>query len=90
METGRIVERGAAISKVIRIVDEGLKLGLNLEAGGEMAKDLSRLYDYVVRTLLLANLKADAEQLKLADELLADLSEAWQTSVDRSSHSSQS
>ena len=83
MQEGRIAERGAAISKAIKIVDEGLKTGLNMEAGGDIAINLARLYDYIVRTLLTANLKADAEQLDIADRLLADLAEAWQTSIDR-------
>lgn len=83
MEAGRIAERGAAISKAIKIVDEGLKTGLNMEAGGDIAANLANLYDYIIRTLLTANLKADIEQLDVADRLLADLAEAWQTSVDR-------
>ncbi|CAB3887914.1 flagellar export chaperone FliS [Achromobacter anxifer] len=83
LQEGRITERGAAISKAIKIVDEGLKTGLNMEAGGEIAANLARLYDYIVRTLLMANLKADAESLETADRLLADLAEAWQTSIDR-------
>lgn len=83
MQEGRVAERGAAISKAIKIVDEGLKTGLNMEAGGDIAINLARLYDYIVRTLLTANLKADAEQLDIADRLLADLAEAWQTSIDR-------
>ncbi|WP_191578085.1 flagellar export chaperone FliS [Achromobacter insolitus] len=83
MQEGRVAERGTAITKAIKIVDEGLKMGLNMEAGGDIAANLSRLYDYIVRTLLMANLKADVEQLDIADRLLADLSDAWQTSIDR-------
>ncbi|AUT47753.1 flagellar export chaperone FliS [Achromobacter sp. AONIH1] len=83
LQEGRVAERGAAISKAIKIVDEGLKTGLNMEAGGDVAANLSRLYDYIVRTLLTANLKSDAEQLDIADRLLADLAEAWQTSIDQ-------
>jgi len=83
LQEGRVAERGAAISKAIRIVDEGLKTGLNMEAGGEIAANLASLYDYIVRTLLTANLRADLAQLDLADRLLADLAEAWQTSIDR-------
>ncbi|CAB3745302.1 flagellar export chaperone FliS [Achromobacter ruhlandii] len=83
LQEGRVAERGAAISKAIKIVDEGLKTGLNMEAGGDIAANLARLYDYIVRTLLTANLKADPEQLDIADRLLADLAEAWQTSIDR-------
>ena len=83
LQEGRVAERGTAITKAIKIVDEGLKMGLNMEAGGDIAANLSRLYDYIVRTLLTANLKADTEQLDIADRLLADLAEAWQTSIDR-------
>lgn len=83
LNEGRIAERGAAISKAIKIVDEGLKTGLNMEAGGDIAVNLALLYDYIIRTLLTANLKADVEQLDIADRLLAELAEAWQTSIDR-------
>ncbi len=83
LQEGRVAERGTAITKAIKIVDEGLKMGLNMEAGGDIAATLSRLYDYIVRTLLMANLKADVEQLDIADRLLADLADAWQTSIDR-------
>ncbi|AHV92669.1 flagellar export chaperone FliS [Bordetella holmesii] len=84
LEAGRVAERGQAISKATRIVDEGLKQGLNLEAGGELALNLSELYDFVTRTLLRANLHADAAQLDVADRLLADLASAWESSVDPS------
>jgi flagellar protein FliS len=69
LQEGRTTERGAALSKAIKI--------------GEIAANLARLYDYIIRTLLMANLKADAEALETADRLLADLAEAWQTSIDR-------
>ncbi|MBO1111075.1 flagellar export chaperone FliS [Bordetella petrii] len=82
LEAGRLAERGAAISKAIRIVDEGLKTGLNMEAGGEMAANLANLYDYIVRALLQANLKSDAAQLDAADRLLAELAQAWQAAND--------
>ncbi|WP_459618412.1 flagellar export chaperone FliS [Bordetella sp. 2513F-2] len=82
MEAGRVAERGAAISKAIRIVDEGLKTGLDPQAGGELAANLAGLYDYIIRALLTANLKVQPEQLDLADRLLADLADAWRQSVD--------
>ncbi|KCB29971.1 flagellar protein FliS-like protein [Bordetella hinzii L60] len=59
-----------------------MKQGLNLEAGGEIAANLSELYDFITRTLLKANLHADAAQLDLADGLLAELASAWESSVD--------
>ena len=83
LDNNRIAERGAAISKAIRIVDEGLRAALDLKAGGELAANLERLYDYVIRTLLAANLRADRAQLDHADALLANIEEGWRTSVDK-------
>jgi flagellar protein FliS len=83
IEQGNVQGRAAAISKAARLIDEGLKQALDLEAGGEIAGNLNSLYDYMLRTLVTANLKGDAALLQTADTLLAELQEAWQTSVDR-------
>ncbi|MBJ7263542.1 MAG: flagellar export chaperone FliS [Burkholderiaceae bacterium] len=83
LDNNRIAERGAAISKAIRIVDEGLRAALDLKTGGELAANLERLYEYVIRTLLAANLRADRAQLDHADALLANIEEGWRTSVDK-------
>jgi flagellar protein FliS len=82
LEDGRTAARGQAISKAIRIVGEGLQQGLNMDAGGEIAANLDRLYDYIVRQLLHANINADVQALNTADQLLADLQSAWKISVD--------
>ena len=82
LQEGRVAERGAAISN-----DQDCRRRLEdrVEHGGRRRcrRQSSRLYDYIVRTLLTANLKSDAEQLDIADRLLADLAEAWQTSIDQ-------
>jgi flagellar protein FliS len=78
----KIAERGQAISKAIQIINDGLKASLNKEAGGELSANLDRLYDYLVRTLLRANLNADDPLLEHADKLLGNLAEAWQTAID--------
>jgi flagellar protein FliS len=83
MEQGNAAARSGAIGKAVRLIDEGLKRPLNLQEGGEVAANLDNLYDYVLRTLVNANIKADASLLEKADTLLAELQEAWQTSVDR-------
>jgi flagellar protein FliS len=84
LEHGNVAERGKAIGKAMRLVDEGLKQALDLNEGDALAANLDDLYDYILRTLLTANLKSDAALLDTADKLLADLQDAWQTSVDRS------
>src|SRR3546814_2443817 len=42
MQNNNIEGRGLAISKAIDIVDSGLKVSVDLEAGGELAKNLVR------------------------------------------------
>ncbi|ARP81466.1 flagellar export chaperone FliS [Bordetella genomosp. 8] len=90
IEQGNGSARAIAISKATRLVDEGLKQALDLENGGEIAANLNNLYDYVLRTLINANLKGDAGLLETADTLLAQLQEAWQTSVDRTGEAAKS
>lgn len=54
-----------------------LQNGLNLEAGGEFAKTLYRLYDYHNRRLFEANLKKDVAPVVEVEELVGSLREAW-------------
>jgi flagellar protein FliS len=79
---GDVAGRGTAISKAIAIVDEGLRPALDLKAGGEIAANLSGLYDYIVNRLLYANLKQDEGSLEEAARLLSELKSAWET-LDR-------
>jgi flagellar secretion chaperone FliS len=82
---GDLAERGAAISKAISIIDEGLRPALDLEAGGDIAANLMALYDYVSTRLLYANLKAHAQSLDEVTHLLTELKSAWET-LERQSH----
>jgi len=82
MARGDVAGRGAAISKAIAIVDEGLRCALDLKAGGEIAANLAALYDYIVNRLLYANLKQDEASLEEAARLLGELKSAWEV-LDR-------
>ena len=77
MNAGNIQEKGKAISKAIRIIDDGLKASLDKEVGGEIALNLDALYDYMNRRLLEANLKNDPAILEEVRGLLADLRDTW-------------
>jgi flagellar protein FliS len=77
MAQGDIEEKGRAICRAVRIIDEGLKAGLNLEAGGGLAKDLQDLYAYLTVRLTQANLRNDASALDECKSLVATLREAW-------------
>lgn len=72
-----IPAKGAAISKAIAIIGEGLHASLDKEVGGELAQGLSSLYDYMVFRLIEANLKNDIEILDEISSHLTDLKSAW-------------
>ena len=86
---GDIAAKGEALSKAINIIDNGLKAGLDLENGGEIADHLSSLYDYMIRRLLLANLRNDSQAIEEVEGLLGNIAEAWkQISPNASSQES--
>lgn len=76
MSQSKFEEKGRLISKAIGIV-EGLRTVLDQEKGGEVAKNLNDLYEYMKKQLLLGNLKNQTEQLDEVMKLLADLRSAW-------------
>jgi flagellar secretion chaperone FliS len=78
MAAGRLADKGRETTRAIAIVDEGLKGCLD-PAGGELADQLSSLYDYICRRLLLANLKNDPAGLDEVARLLGELRGAWST-----------
>jgi len=77
MERGDLVVKGEQIGKAVRIVEEGLKAGLD-PAGGEMAGNLSALYAYSVRRLTEANLRNDPKALAEVAALIEPVAQAWQ------------
>ncbi|ACR69585.1 flagella export chaperone FliS [Edwardsiella ictaluri] len=77
IDAGQIALKGQALSKAINIIDNGLKTGLDLEKGGELAQNLYALYDYMVRSLLQANLHNDAQAVRHVTELLDNIADAW-------------
>lgn len=78
MQSGAVAEKGAAISKAIAIIEEGLRLSLDKEKGGELAENLDALYDYMARQLLEANIHNNLELLDVVHKLLTDIKEAWE------------
>lgn len=77
MQGGRIPEKGAAISKAIDLITNGLRASLDMESGGDLAERLAALYEYMAQRLLFANLKNNVAALDEVSELLGSLREAW-------------
>ncbi|CAH0185226.1 MULTISPECIES: flagellar export chaperone FliS [unclassified Pseudomonas] len=76
MERGQFAMKGELIGKAIGIIG-GLRAGLNLEEGGELAENLDNLYDYMSRRLLEANLKNSVEPLDEVADLLRNVKTGW-------------
>jgi len=83
LQAGRTAQKGRAVGKAISIVQEGLKAALDVEQGGEIARSLMELYDYIGRRMLLANLRDDVALMDEAARLLTELRGAWAALADR-------
>jgi flagellar protein FliS len=66
-----------AITKAVRIVDEGLRANLDIAAGGKLAEDLAALYRYVTLRLTEANLRNDPAALDECASLMEPVRSAW-------------
>jgi flagellar protein FliS len=74
---GNIEAKGKAIGRAVRIIEEGLKAGLDAKEGGQLAADLRDLYDYVILRLTQANLRNDVKLLEECRSLIEPLHTAW-------------
>ena len=77
MERGDIKVKCQQIIIAVRILEEGLKCGLNLEQGGDLAGNLDRLYGYCVLRLTQANARNDAAALTEVLRLVEPLADGW-------------
>lgn len=78
MASNKVPEKGAAISRAIAIIDDGLRLSLDKKAGGEIADNLDALYEYMGHQLLAANMRNSQELLDEVTALLSGIKGAWQ------------
>jgi flagellar protein FliS len=76
LERGQVALKGELIGKAVAIIS-GLRAGLNLQAGGELALNLDRLYAYMSVRLLEANVKNDPALLDEVAGLLRNIKSAW-------------
>ena len=72
-----IPAKAQAVAKAVRIVEEGLKAPLDLQRGGDLARNLNDLYEYLARRLTLANLRNDDAILAECGRLAQTMRESW-------------
>lgn len=71
--------KGKSISRAMAIIGDGLNACLDKKVGGELALNLSALYDYMVFRLADANIKNDIAILDEVANILTDLNGAWES-----------
>ena len=71
-------QKGKYINKALDILFE-LNTVLDMEAGGEIAKNLRGLYMFMIRRLHEANLKQDTGRIEEVIKLLEELNQSWKT-----------
>lgn len=72
-----------ANEKIVRAQDivMELNLALDIEKGGDIAKNLRALYNYMYRTLVEANIKKDKNMIDDVKILLSDLLSTWREAM---------
>ena len=74
---GEVALKGEQIQRAVRLLEEGLKGGLDMARGGELARQLRALYDYCIERLTQANLRNDGEALAEVVRLVTPVAEGW-------------
>ena len=78
-----VSEKGRAIGRAVRIVEEGLRGGLNMKDGGELARVLQDLYGYVSLRLTQANLNNEEAAVAECVSLVQPIHDAWRAIAPR-------
>ncbi len=76
IERGDIPGKGKAIADACAIISH-LNASLDHQQGGDLAAQLSALYDYSLRRLTEANLHSDSAPLDEVAGLIDDIASAW-------------
>ena len=77
IERGDVPAKCQAIARAVAIVDEGLRGGLDMQQGGQVASTLQDLYSCVLLRLTMANVKNDTAILRECSTLLTPMRDAW-------------
>ena len=89
IQQGNVSAKGESIGLTISILN-GLRDGLDLQQGGEIAANLDNLYEYMARRLLQANLHSDAAILDEVIGLLREIKSAWDAIADQAQSAGES
>lgn len=77
MQNRDVPNKVRSIGLSLRILEEGLKGGLDTKRGGELASNLANLYDYCILRTTEANLRNDVRMIDEVVGLIQPLAEGW-------------
>jgi flagellar protein FliS len=84
-EIEELRDRNEAINnnlvRVQNIVTE-LQRSLDLKKGGEFARNMYALYDFMNTQIMEANIRKDVEPVKIVSRLLGEIRDAWQEMLE--------
>lgn len=75
-----LAAKGLYIGKTHDIINE-LTATLDFEVGGDIARNLERLYNFMVEQLIQANMQSSKERLATVQKLLETLLDGWKVAV---------
>jgi flagellar secretion chaperone FliS len=76
IERGEIVRKARLLHSCVTLIAE-LRGSLNMAEGGPLAENLSALYEYMTRQLLVANVESNAQKISEVLGLLNEIRGAW-------------
>ena len=76
MEKRQTVIKGEKLGHALAIIGE-LQASLDMERGGEIARNLYDIYSFATHRLLMANVRNDAAMIDEVIRTIQPLSEAW-------------
>jgi flagellar protein FliS len=76
IERGEIARKAQLLHSCVTLIGE-LRGSLNTQQGGALARNLSDLYEYMVRQLLRANVDSNVSLVKEVSSLLGEVRSAW-------------
>ncbi len=78
-------KKAQSLRKVIAIVTE-LQSSLDKENGGDIANNLSNLYDYIFKLIIVASMENRPETITEASELMLNLLDSWNMIPEQQRH----
>ena len=81
-QTKDLAGKGVAVGKAHDIINE-LSNSLDFNVGGDIAKNLERLYAFMIEQITRGNLENDPTKFDQARKLLENLLEGWKGAIEQ-------